>query len=83
MNGVICQVSMFPSLWSLNCLKKFIFCILGWPQQKILSQLKQYIYIYIYAFEMSRYVLYENDTVYYAYYAISFRDIRVLGRRIL
>ena len=32
---------------------------------------------------MSRYVLYENDTVYYAYYAISFRDIRVLGRRIL
>ena len=78
-NDVICVVFMLPSwVMILKLLKKYIFSILCWPQQKKSKYVKA---IYIYASETSRYALSEN-VVYYAMTSC-FEDISVWNRRAL
>ena len=47
-NGVICLVPMFPScFWSLNCVKKCIFCNFVLTLARNPSLLKQFTYMHL------------------------------------
>ena len=61
-------------LWSLNCLKKCIFCNFVLTPVRNLSLLKQFMSIY--ASERSRYALSENGIVYHVM-TYCFGDTRV------
>ena len=80
-NGVICLFPCsLPGLWSLNCLKKCIFCNFVLTSARIKAIAIKAIYIH--ASERSCYALSETGIVYYAMTYCS-GDIWVWSTRIL